>query len=250
MIASFVLFAALASGVEIPSWRTVTLYTRQALENLDARFDLSPIRDGPRLTIVADRSEGIFDVVLEEGTRRETLPVHSVSAGNDPSERVLIAGENGACVRVRLAGAGIPFEAALEGAGREFDQEYVAVARAVEPSLRIFDSAEQEILAAYLPGSWDAGGTPVELAVAGSRPPEIRFGSGQFYLSIPRAPAGTDLLLLPRDGSIPTVAIRLQGYDRFLEIPLRCRPAADAFYSCEVSGAGRAFRRAGARLNR
>ncbi|HKA36382.1 MAG TPA: hypothetical protein VKH43_06145, partial [Thermoanaerobaculia bacterium] len=189
MVASLVLAASLASAADIPAWRPVTLYPRPALERLDSRFDLSPIRDGPRVTIVADRAEGIFDVVLEEGARRETLAVASVAPGNDPSERVLVAGEAGACVRIRLAGAGVPIEASLEGVGRGFDRDYAAASRAAEPAMRIFESAEQELLEDYLPGSWDAGGRFVELAAAGSRPPVVRIGAGRFFLSIARAPA-------------------------------------------------------------
>lgn len=251
MIASLVLFAALASGVEIPSWRPVTMYPREALESLDSRFDLSPIRDGPRVTILADRAEGTFDVLFEQGTRRETLAVRSISAGDHPLERLLVAGEGGACLRVRLAGGGsVPLEASVEGTGSGLDRDYTAMARATESALRVYESAEEELVEEYLPGSWDVDGKPVEAAAVGSRPPAIRLGASAFSVSISRAPSGTDAILLPRDGALPSAAIRLRGYDRFVEVPLACRTAPKAGLACEISGAGRAFRRAGARLNR
>jgi hypothetical protein len=251
MIASLVLFAALASGAEIPAWRAVTLYPRDALERLDSRFDLSPVRDGPRVTILADRAEGTFDVLVEVGTRRVTLAVRSIAAGDNPLERVLVAGEGGACLRLRLAGGGsVPLEASVEGLASELDGNYAAMARATESTLRVYESAEQELVEEYLPGSWDVDGQPVEASAAGSRPPVVRLGASEFWVSIPRAPSGTDVILLPRDGSLPSAAIRLRGFDRFVEVPLRCRTATKIGFACEVSGAGRAFRRAGSRLNR
>src|SRR5262245_37216753 len=237
MTASLVLFAALASAAEIPAWPPVTLYPRQALESLDARFDLSPIRDGPRVTIVADSAEGIFDVLLEEGTRKETLVVRSAAPGAGPLERVLVAGEGGACVRVRLAGGGsVPLEATLDGLGGELDQTYTAMARVTEKTLRVFESAEQELVEDYLPGSWDVDGKPIEASAVSSRPPVVRLGASEFSVSISRAPSGTDVLLLPRDGSLPSAAIRLRGWGRFVEVNLRCRPARKTALSCEVSG--------------
>ena len=241
MITTLILAAAL---VEIPAWRTVTLYPRSALENLDSRFDLSEIRDGPRLTILVDRSEGIFDVLLEEGTRKQTLPVSSISAGPDPRERTLLAGESGTCVRVLLAGDS-PVEAVVEGAGGH-DQSYSAMARLADAGLRIFASAEQELAEEYLPGSWDVGGKRVEVSALGGRLPVIRLAGKVFSLSISRAPSGTDVLLVPGDGSAPSSALRLRGPDSFREAPVRCRTGG----ACEVSGPEVLWRRGGARLNR
>ena len=251
MTAILLLLATMASGepLDIPAWRTVSLYPRAALERLDARFDLSPIREGPRLTIVADRAEGIFDVVLEEASRKETLPVVSVSRGAGPRERTLVAGPRGACVRVALAGDA-PFEAEVQGMDGGLDQTYVAMARVTESSLRVYTCAEQELVEEYLPGTWDVEGRRLEAAPAGGRPAAVRLGGKDFFLSIPRAPSGTDVLLLPRDGSAPSFAIRLRGPDSFHETPVRCRPDPKGGYACEVSGPDRAWRRAGARLNR
>ena len=245
MTATLLLLAALVSPAEIPAWRTVTLYPRAALERLDSRFDLSIVRDGPRLTILADRSEGIFDVVLEEGTRKETLPVASISTGPDPRVRTLLAGERGECVRVLLAGDS-PFEAAVEGPDGG-DHSYSAMARVGDAGIRIFASAEQELSEEYLPGSWDVGGKRVEVSAAGGRPAAIRIGGKAFSPSIARAPSGTDVLLVPRDGSAPSSALRLRGPDSFHETPVRCRSGAGL---CEVFGPEILWRRAGARLNR
>jgi hypothetical protein len=245
--ATFLLFAAMASAepLEIPAWRTITLYPRAALERLDSRFDLSSIRDGPRLTIVADPSEGIFDVVLEEGTRKEILPVASMSAGRDPRERTLLAGESGACVRVLLAGDA-PVEAAVEGLGRR-DQSYSAMARIADAGLRIFASAEEELSEEYLPGSWDVGGRRLEVSAVAGRSPAVRLAGKVVSLSLSRAPAGTDLLLVPGDGSPPSSALRLRGPDSFREVPVRCRFGGGP---CEIAGTEVLWRRGGARLNR
>ena len=253
MIALWILITALGSGadaVEIPAWRTVTLYPRAALVNLDSRFDLSPIRDGARLTIVAQREEGIFDVVLEEGTRRETLPVLSVTMGADPRERTLLAGERGVCVRLLLAG-NAPLEASVEGMGSGRDQTYAAMARVIGTSLRLFASAEQELVEEYLAGPWDIDGRRVDAAAAGgSGRAMVRLGEKDFSLRIAGAPEGTDALLLPGDGSLPSSALRLRGPDALTELPVRCAAVPGTGLSCEVSGPGRRWRRGGARLNR
>lgn len=239
--------SAWIDGVEIPAWREAVLYRRAAVEELASRFDLSDFRSQPRLRILADRAQGVFEVRAEDGPLQETFPVTAATPRENKREVVLMAGARGLCVTVLLTADGVfPMEAAVEGLGSRFDHTYVAVTQKSASGLRVYESAEQELAERFLPGTWDDGKEQVIVELLSSSPVLLRFGKSDVSLSVTRAPQGADVLLLPKDGSLPVLGIRLRGPDSITELPVRCE---GALRRCETVGAGRSLRRLGARLN-
>jgi hypothetical protein len=239
--------SAWIDGVEIPAWRDAVLYRREAVENLASRFDLSPFRSQPRLRVLADRAQGVFEVRTEDGSSQETFPVTAATSGDNRREVLLMAGAQGICVKVLLSAQGVvPQEAAVDGLGQRFDHTYVAVTQRRASGLRVYDNAEQELAEEYLPGNWDDGMEQIGVKLVSSSPVLVRFGKSDVSLSVTRAPQGADVLLVPKDGSLPVLAILLRGPDSITEVPVRCEAASPR---CETVAAGRALRRLGARLN-
>jgi hypothetical protein len=112
--------------------------------------------------------------------------------------------------------------------------------------LRVYDSAEQELAEAFLPGTWDNGKDPLIVQLLSSSPVLLRVGKSEVSLSVTGAPRGADVLLLPKDGSLPVLGILLRGQDSLVEVPVRCEPGGER---CETGAAGRPLRRVGARMN-
>jgi hypothetical protein len=236
------------NGVEIPAWRDVVLYRRAAVEQLATRFDLSSFRSQPRLRVLADRAQGVFEVRIEDPSSQGTFPVTAASSsGEKKREVVLTAGTPGIHVRLLLTADGsVPLEAVVEGLGERLDRTYVAVTQRRASGLRVYDSAEQELAEEFLPGTWHDEKEPVGVKLVSSSPVLLRFGKSDVSLSFTRAPRGADVLLLPKDGSLPVLGILLRGPDSLLEVPVRCETGTER---CATLGAGRFLRRAGARLN-
>jgi hypothetical protein len=115
--------------------------------------------------------------------------------------------------------------------------------------MRVYESAEQELAEEFFPGTWDDGKKPVIVALASASPPRLRLGQSEVGLSIARAPRGVDALLLPADGSRPTLGVLLRGWNSMLEVPVRCSPAGAGAWPCKPGPPGRTLRRVGARLN-
>jgi len=239
--------SAWINGVEIPAWNDAVLYRRAAIEQLASRFDLSPFQSQPRLRVVADRAEGVFEVRIEEPSSQKTLPVTAASPGQRKGEVVLTTGAQGIRVRLLLAAEGsAALEADVEGLGERLDRAYAAVTQRRESGLRVYESAEQELAEEFLPGTWDDGKEQLPVKLVSSSPVLLRFGKSDVSLNVTRAPRGTDVLLLPKDGSLPVLGILLRGPDSFLEVPVRCEAGAPR---CEADGPIRALRRTGALLN-
>ena len=116
--------------------------------------------------------------------------------------------------------------------------------------LRVYDSAEQELAEEFLPGTWDDGKARMAVTLDSAAPPRVRFDKSEAALSLAQAPTGVDVLLLPADGSSPTLGILLKGPNSFVEVPVRCASSGQpAVRLCESRGPGRTLRRVGARLN-
>jgi hypothetical protein len=114
----------------------------------------------------------------------------------------------------------------------------------------VYDSAEQELAEEFFPGTWDNGKKPVAVALASASPPRVRFGKSEFALSIAEAPRGVDALLLPGDGSNPSLGILLRGANAMVEVAVRCkRSGQTGARLCESGAPGPTLRRVGARLN-
>jgi hypothetical protein len=239
------------NGVEIPGWRDAVLYPRALLDRLASRFDLSPFRTEPRLRFIADRAQGIFELRIEEKSQQRKLPITAALPGEGKREMRLTVGTPGARIRVFVTADGsVPVEADVRGLGGRLDQVYLAVARQGASGARVYDSAEQELAEEFLPGIWDDGKEQIAVTVVSSSPARLRFGKSEVSLSIAGAPPGVDALLLPRDGSLPSLGILIRGTDALVPVPVRCAPSGDAGApKCETGVPGATLRRVGARLN-
>ncbi len=242
-------------GVAIPAWSDPVLYRKETLDHLSDRFDLSPFRSQPRLRIVADRAQGLFAVNVSEGRRERSLPITGFARGEGGNDVTLTAGAAPRTARIRVALSSdgkIPIQAVVAGMGERYDSVYAPVTRPHETAIQLFSSAEQELAENFLPGAWSGEeGQPLEVvAIAGSSP-IVRFGKPEVRLDIDRAPARTDILLVPRDGSPPSTAILLRGPNSIQEVVLRCRNAerGKGEFACEAEGRGKVWRRQGARVN-
>ena len=144
----------------------------------------------------------------------------------------------------------IPLEATVQGLDTRLDLAYVPVTRPRASGMRVYDSAEQELAEEYFPGTWDDGKARVAVTLDSAVPPRLRFGKSEVSLSLAQAPRGADALLLPGDGSPPTLAILLRGLNSFVEVPVRCTFSGQpGTRRCECRGPGRTLHRVGARLN-
>jgi hypothetical protein len=243
--------SASINGVEIPGWRDVTLYPRELLDRLAERYDLSPFRTEPRAHFLADRAQGVFELRIEDGARQRSFPVTASLAGQGKSERVLTAGTEGVRIRVLVSADGsFPLEATIQGLEARLGLAYVPVTRPMATGMRIYDSAEQELAEEFFPGTWDDGKTPAILALVSAVPPRMQFGKSEVALSLAQAFRGVDVLLLPADGSSPSLGILLKGANSFVEVPVQCTSSGQSgTRRCESRGPGRTLRRVGARLN-
>jgi hypothetical protein len=239
------------NGVEIPGWRDAVLYPRPLLDQLASRFDLSPFRTEPRLRLFADRAQGIFELRIEEESQQRKLPITAAVPGEARREIRLTVGTPGARIRVVVSGDGsVPVEADVRGLGDRLDQAYLPVTRQRESGVRVYDSAEQELAEEFLPGTWDDGKEQFAVTLVSSSPARMRFRKSEVSLSIAGAPRGVDALLLPRDGSLPSLGILVWGADAFVEMPVRCAPSGEAgAWRCETAGPGLTARRVGSRMN-
>jgi hypothetical protein len=240
--------SASINGVVIPAWRDAILYRRAAVEQLASRFDLSPFQSQARLRVLADRVEGVFEVRIEDSSSQGTFPVTAASPSAEKAREVILtAGTPGIRVRIlpSLDGS-VPLEAIVEGLGGRLDGGYLAVTQRRESGLRVYDSAEQELAEEFLPGTWDDGKGPVIVKLVSSSPVLLQLGQSDVSLSVTRAARGADVLLLPKDGSLPVLGILLRGPDSLVQVPVHCEAGAQR---CEASSAGRLLRRVGARLN-
>ena len=203
------------------------------------------------MRLFADRAEGVFELRLEDASRRRSFPVTAARPGDSKGDVLLTVGTESARIRVLVSADGaIPLEATVQGVDARLDLAYVPVTRLKASGLRVYDSAEQELAEEFLPGTWDDGKARMAVTLDSAVPPRLRFGKSEVALSLAQAPTGVDVLLLPADGSSPTLGILLKGSNSFVELPVRCTSSGQpATRLCESRGPGRTLRRVGARLN-
>jgi hypothetical protein len=239
-------------GVVIPVWPRAVFYHPQALEALANRFDFAPLRSLPRLSIVTDRSRGIFSLRLSDTKGEIESPV-TESAKSQEERRVRLtagAAEAEAFVEVELANGTIPIEARARGLGARFDHVYTPVTRMKGEALRVFSTAEEELASEALAGAWanDRGESYEVLALPGPGG-RVRFGQQEAAVRIDAAPAGTDVLLMPANGSATAIALDLRGPNVLDRVPVRCTSAGAGEPLCESTGPPERLRRIGARMN-
>ncbi len=241
-------------GVPIPDWSPLVLYPRPLIETLLSCFDLSPFKTTTRLRILTDRAEGIFalEVVRPSGSRR--LPVRQAQEDPEHTEWLLTAfdGERSGQIRLRLAAdRRHPLELLVEGLEEDLRRSFVPVSRWRPQGIEIFQSAEDELALQSLVGDWDSRrGERISITVVSLNPAVVDFGKQRVTLDIVRAPEGSDVILLPRDGSPPRTAFQLRGPNTLTRLPITCQPAGTAAWDgCRVSEPGESFRRVGSQLN-
>jgi len=241
------------AGVAIPSWYDAVLYPKAALNGLYARFDLSRLKIAPRLRIQTDRSAGAFALHFTDAGGEERLPVAAATPGAEQTDVLLTAGSGSrsACARVTLtAKRTAPLEVLVEGLGEGLDHLYAPVTQLREGTLQIFESAEQELAADGLAGTWSTDqGQSVTVTLLSSSPPLLRFGMEEVSVSLERAPAGVDLLLVPSNGSAPRLGVILRGPRAIEQVSLQCGGGGTDPEPCRKTGSGQILRRVGALLN-
>ncbi len=238
------------AGVAIPDIAPIALYPKALVDSLLSCFDLSGFKTAARLRIAADPDAGVFDAVLEDRSGERRLPITEARNGNDRGLLLWTAGsgEEAAHLRVRLGtDERLPVEIATEGHGREWNLLYTAAARVTGRGLEVFASAEDELATWSLPGGWDSRrASRIQVTPLSASPAVVEFDKQKVAVSISDAPAGADVLLVPRDGSPPRMALRLRGPNLFTRLPVEC-PAGTA--TCKVREPGDEFRRLGTAMN-
>lgn len=238
-------------GVAIPVWNESVLYTRPALEILSTRFDLSGFRSAPRLRLKTDRTAGVFELQFLDGTGSFEAPITAVGKGAEANEVALtILAEKGPVdVRATVRGD-IVTEVRVTGLSRRWDALYLPASRFIGGALQIYARAEDETAANHLVGLWTSEkGEQIALNLVPGVLGALEMRRSQVDVSLEPVPAGTDVLLIPRDGSPPAWALTLKGGNGLTRVPVRCGGRNGASWSCEPAGAAEAFHRVGGRMN-
>jgi hypothetical protein len=231
------------NGVLIPGWLNVILYPRPALERLTRRYDLSFVRESPRLRFEADPEKGVFAATLERPSRSDRLLVTSAEPGERNDKLNLTLGSDSKRAEVWLsADRMLPVEARLKGLGDDVVAPFGVVTAYRGAALEAYPTAEEEVAVQALSGTWDArDGERLEVQVVSTSPTVLRLSGSEFLLDATRAPAGTDLLLMPRNEKNPPLAITLRGPDIFARTKASCASASP----CRVDGDAKVFHRLG-----
>lgn len=246
-------------GVSIPDWYDAVFYPRPAIEALFERFDFTPLRQLPQLSIEADAARGAFSLRFHDAGKETVLPVRASSPGPENSTLLRVDGSmEPVDVAVRLT-RDVPWEIEVRGLSERLDGTYVPVSRIENGALRVYPNAASELSANGLPGTWsiDARQT-VTIAAAPGALDRIQVDRESFAVDLDRAPAGLDVLLVP-EHKAPSWALDLRGPHAVLRVPVRCsawrspagpgdQPIANR-PACEGTGPGVTWRRVGARIN-
>ncbi|HEX7252126.1 MAG TPA: hypothetical protein VF376_04525, partial [Thermoanaerobaculia bacterium] len=246
------LSTATIGDVSIPSWPKNVLYPRPALENLLQRFDLSPLRKAPTLRFETDQENGIFAAVLQRSGVTERFRVTGTAPGQEKNELdlTLADGLKSGHALVRLGSdRSTALDVLVRGLGDDLESAFAPVTQFNGASLEVYETAEQELATAVLPGSWDSSsGEHVQIALVSSSPAVVRLGASEFKLSITAAPSGTDVLLIPEKAS-PSLALTLRGPDAISRVNVSCDPPSSGGEPlCRADGGGLLFHRLGSSI--
>ena len=140
----------------------------------------------------------------------------------------------------------LPIEARLIGMGDDVVAPFAVVTTSTGgTNSEAYLTAEEELALHALPGTWDArDGERLEVQIVSISPTVLRVGSSEFVLDSSRAPAGTDMLLVPRSDRSPALAITLRGPDIFARARASCAPTT----ACKTEGDAKIFHRLGSAL--
>ena len=239
-------------GVPIPSWYQARLYTRNALDRLYGRFGLAALRSEPELSLVTDRTRGVFAVRLRTSSGEIVAPVEAFSSNASTRVATLVArtGKKTFRAEVQLAGDGsVPFEVRLEGLGQELDQIYAPAGTWHGRAIKVFPSAADELASQYLSGAWSGPrGEKITIAIEGEPPYRVRLDKASFTVDLYDATAPSDLWLFPADASGRAWGLELRGPNVMEQVPLTCTEEGGA-RRCQADGAAQKLHRLGARVN-
>ncbi len=239
------------AGVPIPAWNEGILYTPAAIDTLSSRFDLTRFRSAPRLAIRTDRNKGLFALVFEDHAGRLEAPVTHAARGGESNEAALTlqteAGKASARVTVR---GSIVTEAVVSGISPRWDGGYQPASRFTGGALEIYARAEDEVASNAVVGLWASDhGEQLALNLVPGMLGFLEMRKAQVEVSLDPVPAGTDVLLLPRDGTAPAWGLLLKGGNSFDRVPVRCSGRNAGSWSCEKAGPAETFHRVGGRMN-
>ena len=240
-------------GIPIPVWFPAEIYSRNALEGLYARYDLSGLKKAPRLRILNDPEAGVFSVRIRSAAGEKTLPVTATAPGELKTQVVLTLGSGEAPPRllVNLPGRrrGSVNEASLKGFAPGVDGYYTPATQFVDETIHLYSSAEEELAAGYFAGDWSSErGERVSISFASASPLLVAFGDARYTVDVEGAPDGIDAILTPDGRGAPSSGIVLKGPNAFEQFPVRCE-GAPAAGGCRKDGPGRVLRRVGGRIN-
>ncbi len=240
-------------GVPIPDFAPVLLYPRPLVRALLSCFDLSGFRTAATLRMVTDREDGVFAAILTRSSDIRRFPITASRPGADREELLLTAGSGpqAAHLSVRLGSdLKTPLEIATEGGEPEWNTLYSAVTQLAPDGLQLYPDAEDQLAYSSLRGAWDnSHGTRIQVNVLSLSPAVLDFDKQKVAVSF-AAPAGADVLLVPRDGSRPRTALRLRGPNAFTRFPVECPTgAAPGTSACRLGAPGENFRRVGSSMN-
>jgi hypothetical protein len=242
--------SARIGAVVIPTWIPAVLYTRDALEILKSRFDLTRFRAAPRLTIETEPGRGAFAFHFKDRAGELVAPVTEAGRGAENNELQLSirAGDRTTPVRLTVRDR-IVTEVVVSGLGNRWDALYSPANRLTGASVETFARAEDEVASEMLPGLWTSErGEQLAMNLVPGALGVVEMHKAQLEVLLDPVPSGADVLLLPRDGSAPAWALVLRGGNGIARLPVRCARDGSA-WTCDPTGPGELFHRVGGRMN-
>jgi hypothetical protein len=236
--------------VVIPTWSPAILYTRDALDILKSRFDLTKFRAAPRLTIETDPGKGVFAFHFKDNAGELVAHVTEAGRGAEKNELLLSirAGDKMSGVRL-LVRDRIVTEVGVSGLGSRWDAMYSPANRLTGAAVETFARAEDEIASDMLPGLWTSEkGEQLAVNQVPGVLGVVEMRKAQLEVLLDPVPRGADVLLLPRDGSAPAWALVLRGGNGIARLPVHCARDGGA-WNCDPTGPAELFHRVGGRMN-
>jgi hypothetical protein len=243
--------SATLDGMTIPRWPPAEMFPLDTLPRIHEAFDFGPVRAAPRLFLETEPDAGTFRARWKDAAGELVLPVRSSSRESGLLRLDASEGDTAATLQVVVRN-GLPVEATVLGLGKRFDRVYVAVTRRQTDRVMLYPTADEDIAREILPGTWSglAGGRVVIESASGG-PARVAMDGQTYRVSMRDAPSGTDVALIPAEGSGPAWALDLRTPVGFVRAPAQCAAeAAGAAERCRTTGPpGELFKRVGARVN-
>jgi hypothetical protein len=239
------------AGVAIPLWTDAILYTKPALEVLSSRFDLSTFRSAPRLKVRTDWAAGIFEVELWDHAGKLDAPVTAVGPGSEQYQvKLTVQTDKGQTDLQATVRGDIISELRVTGLSPRWDALYQPARRFTGGEFEVYARAEDETASNHLVGLWSSEhGEMLAMNLVPGFLGALEIRHSQVDASLDPVPAGTDVLLVPRNGSPPAWALKLKGPNGLDRVPVKCRGPSAGAWICEAAGPAEPFHRVGGMMN-